>query len=115
MLVAPVNQRLLVGPDGVVVLERVTEELPYSPSIDQLLEDVAERYGAAAGAIIFSGVSEDAVRGCRALAAKGGPVYVQSAESAVVSSMIDAVTEAGVVGFTGSPGELAAKLLEERA
>lgn len=115
VLVAPVNQRLLVGPDGVVVLERVTEELPYSPSIDQLLEDVAERYGAAAGAIIFSGVSEDAVRGCRALAAKGGPVYVQSAESAVVSSMIDAVTEAGVVGFTGSPGELAAKLLEERA
>lgn len=114
VLVVPVNQRLLVGPDGVVVLERLTEEQPYSPSIDQVLEDVAERYGDAAGAIIFSGVSEDAVRGCRALAAKGGHVYVQSAESAVVSSMIDAVTEAGVVGFAGSPKELATKLLEER-
>lgn len=115
VLIVPVNQRLLVGPDGVVVLERLAEEPPYSPSIDQVLEDVAERYGDAAGAIIFSGVSDDAVRGCRALAAKGGRVYVQSAESAVVSSMIDAVTEAGVVGFTGSPKELAAKLLEERA
>lgn len=115
VLIVPVNQRLLVGPDGVVVLERLTEELPYSPSIDQVLEDVAERYGDAAGAIIFSGVSDDAVRGCRALAAKGGRVYVQSAESAVVSSMIDAVTESGVVGFTGSPKELAARLLEERA
>ena len=114
VLIVPVNQRLLVGPDGVVVLERLTEELPYSPSIDQVLEDVAERYGDAAGAIIFSGVSDDAVRGCRALAAKGGRVYAQSADSAVVSSMIDAVTEAGLVGFTGSPKELAARLLEER-
>ena len=94
-----------------VVLERLAEELPYSPSIDRVIEDVAERYGDAAGAIIFSGVSDDAVRGCSALAAKGGRVYTQSPESAVVSTMIDAVTETGVVSFSGSPKELAAKLI----
>ena len=115
VLIVPGSHRLQVGPDGVVLLERVTAELPVSPSIDQVIEDAAERYGDAAGAIIFSGVSEDAVRGCRALAAKGGRVYVQSPESAVVSTMIDAVTETGVVGFTGTPKELAARLIQEGA
>ena len=115
VVIVPLTHRLQVGTDGVVVLERLAEELPYSPSIDRVLEDVAERYGEAAGAIIFSGVSEDAVRGCGVLAAKGGRVYVQSAQTAVVSTMIDAVTETGVVGFSGSPKELAAKLIAESA
>ena len=113
VVIVPGSHRLQVGPDGVVLLERVTEELPYSPSIDQVIEDVGERYGGAAGAIIFSGVSDDAVRGCGVLAAKGGRIYVQSADSAVVSAMIDAVTDSGVVTFTGSPRELAAKLIQE--
>lgn len=111
VVIVPLTHRLQVGTDGVVVLERLAEELPYSPSIDRVIEDVAERYGDAAGAIIFSGVSDDAVRGCSALAAKGGRVYTQSPESAVVSTMIDAVTETGVVSFSGSPKELAAKLI----
>jgi two-component system chemotaxis response regulator CheB/chemosensory pili system protein ChpB (putative protein-glutamate methylesterase) len=115
VVIVPGSHRLQVGADGIVLLERVTEDLPFSPSIDQVIEDAAERYGDAAGAIIFSGVSEDAVRGCGVLAAKGGRIYVQSPESAVVSSMIDAVTETGVVGFTGSPKELAAKLIQEGA
>ncbi|RYD15619.1 MAG: chemotaxis protein CheB [Lysobacteraceae bacterium] len=111
VVIVPLTHRLQVGTDGVVVLERLAEEPPYSPSIDRVIEDVAERYGDGAGAIIFSGVSDDAVRGCSALAAKGGRVYTQSAESAVVSTMIDAVTETGVVSFSGSPKELAAKLI----
>jgi chemosensory pili system protein ChpB (putative protein-glutamate methylesterase) len=109
------SHRLQVGADGIVLLERASEDLPFSPSIDQVIEDAAERYGDAAGAIIFSGVSEDAVRGCGVLAAKGGRIYVQSPESAVVSSMIDAVTETGVVAFTGSPKELATKLIQDGA
>jgi two-component system chemotaxis response regulator CheB/chemosensory pili system protein ChpB (putative protein-glutamate methylesterase) len=113
VVIVPGSHRLQVGVDGVILLERVTEELPYSPSIDQVLEDVAARYGAAAGAIIFSGVSDDAVRGCGVLAAKGGRIYAQDADSAVVSAMIDAVAETGVVGFTGSPKELAAKLIQD--
>lgn len=113
VVIVPGSHRLQVGVDGVILLDRVAEELPYSPSIDQVLEDVAERYGAAAGAIIFSGVSDDAVRGCGVLAAKGGRIYAQDADSAVVSAMIDAVAETGVVGFTGSPKELAAKLIQD--
>ena len=114
VLVVPNSQRLLVDRSGVVVLERVAESGAYNPSIDRVLQDVAERFGAAAGAIIFSGMSDDAAVGCRDLAEKGGSVYVQDPASCVVSTMIDGVRETGVVGFLGSPKELAEKLLAER-
>jgi len=113
VVVVPTTHRLLVDAEGVIVLERNTQETPYSPSIDQVLRDVADRFGAGAGAIVFSGMSTDAVEGSQYLAEKGGRVYVQNPDTCVVSSMVDAVVEAGVVGFVGSPKELAEKLLAE--
>jgi len=59
-------------------------------------------------------MSDDAVAGCRYLVEKGGKVYAQSASSCVVSTMVDGVSEAGLVSFEGTPKELAAKLLAER-
>ena len=114
VLVVPTSQRLLVGEDGVVVLERDQEEHAFSPSIDRVLCDVADRFGAKAGAIIFSGMSDDAAEGCRYLVAKGGRVYAQEPDTCVISTMIDGVCETGVVGFLGSPQALAGKLLDER-
>lgn len=115
VLVVPNDKRLLVDPNGVVVLQEAAEQATYRPSIDRVLEDVAERFGASAGAIVFSGMSDDAADGCRAIAARGGRVYVQSPESCVVSTMIDGVLETGTVQFQGTPEELAQKLNEERA
>jgi two-component system chemotaxis response regulator CheB/chemosensory pili system protein ChpB (putative protein-glutamate methylesterase) len=113
VVVVPTTHRLLVDTEGVVVLERNTEETTYSPSIDQVLRDVADRFGTGAGAIVFSGMSNDAVEGSQYLAEKGGRVYVQNPDTCVVSSMVDAVVDAGIVGFVGSPKELAEKLLAE--
>lgn len=111
--VVPATHRMQVDADGVVVLERDTEKAEYSPSIDRVLRDVADRFGDAAGAIIFSGMSNDAAEGCRYLAAKGGRVYAQEPDTCVVSAMVDGVRETGVVGFVGSPRELAEQLLAE--
>ena len=113
VVVVPTTHRLIVDAEGVIVLERNAEEAPYSPSIDQVLRDVADRFGEGAGAIVFSGMSTDAVEGSQYLAGKGGRVYVQNPDTCVVSSMVDAVVEAGVAGFVGSPKELAEKLLAE--
>jgi len=113
VVIVPTAHRLLIDPEGVVVLERLAEESAYSPSIDQVLRDVADRFGAGAGAIVFSGMSNDAVEGSQYLAQKGGRVYAQNPESCVVSTMVDGVREAGVVGFVGTPKELAEKLLAE--
>jgi two-component system chemotaxis response regulator CheB/chemosensory pili system protein ChpB (putative protein-glutamate methylesterase) len=58
-------------------------------------------------------MSDDAAAGCRYLAGKGGQVYVQEPDSCVVSTMVEGVRDTGVVAFTGTPAELAAKLLAE--
>ncbi len=114
VFVVPNDKRLLVEPNGVVVLQDVAEQSAYRPSIDRVLEDVAARFGASAGAIVFSGMSDDAADGAKAIAARGGNVYVQSPDSCMVSTMIDGVLETGVVQFQGTPEELARKLNEER-
>ena len=115
VVVVPTSHRLLVDNRGVIVLERVTGEAAYRPSIDRVIADVADRFGKNAGAIVFSGMSDDAVAGCRHLAEKGGRVYAQRPDTCVVSTMIESVCEAGIVEFLGSPGELASKLLAEPA
>ena len=92
--VVPATHRLLVDAEGVIVLERDTERTEYSPSIDRVLRDAADRFGEAAGAIIFSGMSDDAIEGCRYLAAKGGRVYVQDPDTCVTSAMVDGVPRA---------------------
>jgi len=115
IVVVPNSHRLLIDGEGIVVLERNTGTNAFSPSIDRVLHDMADKFGANAGAIIFSGMSSDAAEGSRYLAEQGGLVYAQRPDTCVVSSMIDGVCETGVVSFLGSPQELAEKLLEAKA
>jgi len=115
VLLVPTTHRLQIDPEGIVVLERGGSDAAYSPSIDRVLHDMADRYGANAGAIIFSGMTTDAVEGSVYLAGKGGAVYAQHPDTCVVSSMVDGAVEAGVVKFLGSPKELAERLLAETA
>jgi two-component system chemotaxis response regulator CheB/chemosensory pili system protein ChpB (putative protein-glutamate methylesterase) len=115
VVIVPTTHRMQIDPEGIVVLERSTDEGAYSPSIDRVLRDVADRYGANAGAIIFSGMTTDAVEGSKYLAGKGGTIFAQHPDTCVVSSMIDGVVEAGVVKFLGSPKELAEQLLGDSA
>jgi two-component system chemotaxis response regulator CheB/chemosensory pili system protein ChpB (putative protein-glutamate methylesterase) len=107
VVIVPTTHRLQVDADGVVLLERVSSDGSYSPSIDRVLRDAADRYGASASAIVFSGMTNDAIEGAKYLASKGGTVYAQHPDTCVVSSMIDGVVEAGVVKFLGAPKELA--------
>lgn len=113
VVIVPNSHRLQIDPMGVVVLERDAAELAHRPSINRVIEDVASRYGAAGGAIVFSGMSDDAIAGCRVLAEKGGTVHAQSPESCVVSTMVEGVIESGVASFVGTPKELAATLMAE--
>ncbi len=114
IVIVPTTHRLRVDRAGVITLEaQAAGERPNSPSIDQVLEDVADRFGAKAGAIIFSGMAEDAAQGSRYLAGIGGTVYAQDPDTCVISSMVDGVVDTGVVSFVGSPKALAGKLLGE--
>jgi chemosensory pili system protein ChpB (putative protein-glutamate methylesterase) len=115
VLVVPLAERLLLGVDGDVRIVPLDEASPYSPSIDQVLFDIADRFGSRAGAIIFSGMAHDAIEGARHLAEKGGVVWVQDPATCVVSSMIDGAIEAGIVRYQGSPAALAQKFAAEFA
>jgi two-component system chemotaxis response regulator CheB/chemosensory pili system protein ChpB (putative protein-glutamate methylesterase) len=113
VVIVPTTHRLQIDPEGIVVLEKIDEESAYSPSIDRVLRDVADRYGSSAGAIIFSGMTTDAIEGSKYLAAKGGAIYAQHPDSSVVSSMIEGVIDAGIVKFLGAPRELAERVIAD--
>lgn len=107
VVVVPTTHRMLIDADGVVQLAHLPEASPYSPSIDLIVRDIADRFGASATLIIFSGMAHDAIEGAKHLAAKGGQIWVQDPDTCVISSMVDGARDAGVVSFTGSPAELA--------
>ena len=113
VLVVPLAERLLLDEQGQVTIEALPAPSAYSPSIDQVLKDVADRFGSAAGTIIFSGMAHDAIEGAKYLASKGGVVWAQDPATCVVSSMIDGAIEAGIVKFVASPAELATRFVAE--
>jgi chemosensory pili system protein ChpB (putative protein-glutamate methylesterase) len=113
VLIVPTTHRLQVDPEGVVTLAHLREKPQYSPSIDHVLHDVADQFGGKAGAIVFSGMAHDAIEGSEYLKSKGGTVWVQDPDTCVVSSMVDGARAAGVVDFSGSPQQLAAKMIAD--
>ena len=113
VLIVPTTHRLQVDAEGVVTLAHLREKPQYSPSIDQVLRDAADQFGDKAGAIVFSGMAHDAIEGSQYLKSKGGIVWVQDPDTCVVSSMVDGARAAGIVDFTGSPQQLAAKMIAD--
>ena len=110
VLIAPVGERITINPIGNIELEGIREEANYSPSIDMVISDMAERYGSRAGAIIFSGMGDDGKIGCAKLLQQGGQVWLQSSESCVISSMPDNVKRSCDIQFIGNPEQLAKQL-----
>lgn len=111
VIVTPVGEHLLINPIGNVELEALSEVHTYSPSIDLVIRDVADRFGQLAGTIIFSGMGDDGKLGCQHMLAKGGQVWVQTAESCIVSSMPDSVKRVCEPQFIGNPEQLAGQLV----
>lgn len=107
VVVATASERLVLDRQGNARLEPHATRPAYSPSIDTLLRDTADTFGAQASAIIFSGMAGDAIEGAAYLASRGGEVWVQDPKSCVVSSMVDGISARGLAEFTGSPRELA--------
>jgi two-component system chemotaxis response regulator CheB/chemosensory pili system protein ChpB (putative protein-glutamate methylesterase) len=113
IVIVTTKQRLQIDAVGVVTLSPLPERTAYSPSIDLVLRDVADQFGSKAGAIIFSGMAQDAIAGSAYLKARGGVVWTQDPNTCTISTMVDAVTQTGAVTFSGSPQELAAKMIAD--
>lgn len=114
--VMPVDRRLVLAADGRFASGTSYPEGSVNlPCIDEVMAMCVARYGARCGGIVLSGMGDDGARGARAVAAAGGPVWVQDAASCAVASMPAAVRAAGIASREGTPEALAAALTQPAA
>ena len=113
VVIVPTRQRLQIDSEGVITLSPLIERTAYSPSIDQVMRDVADEFGERAGAIVFSGMAQDAIDGSKYLQSRGGTVWAQDPNTCTISTMVDSVRQTGVVAFVASPDQLAAKMIAD--
>jgi chemosensory pili system protein ChpB (putative protein-glutamate methylesterase) len=83
----------------------------YGPSVDQLILNTYSAFPNM-GAILFSGMGNDGAEAVKKLQEFEIPVWAQSSETCASSAMPDACRETGAVQFSGSPQEMAKRLVE---
>jgi chemosensory pili system protein ChpB (putative protein-glutamate methylesterase) len=112
VILTPADKQLSITGDGFLALTQAPPATIYSPSIDNVMTEVARCYGEKAGTIVFSGMGDDGARGCESIAEKGGIVWAQDIASCVVSSMPDQARKTGKVSYSANPEQLAKHLYE---
>lgn len=111
VLITPVENEITLNADGVVEVKDVGWEGPYSPSFDQIMNNLSVIYEDRVHAIIFSGMGNDGAIAGPHMVRRGGTVWAQTAETCECSSMPDALRETGCVSFSGTPQQLALQLV----
>jgi two-component system chemotaxis response regulator CheB/chemosensory pili system protein ChpB (putative protein-glutamate methylesterase) len=114
VLVVPRGQQVRVLRDGRVELTAANEDgNEQAPSIDSSFTMAANVFGRDALAIVFAGHATDAVAGAQAIHDRGGQVWVESSVSDHYSDMVHGVLAERLASFSGSPQELAVRLVED--
>lgn len=76
------------------------------PSVDPMLESLAEAAEGRALGVILSGMGRDGVLGARKLVDAGGAIYAQDADTSAVWGMPGAVARAGLASVIAAPERL---------
>ena len=122
LYLAPGDRHLLVraapgggngGAEGAMVahLSDGAAENFCRPAVDPLLRSLLACCGGRVATAILTGMGQDGLAGCRALAAAGGTVMAQDEASSVVWGMPGAVARAGIAAALAPPEDIAARLL----
>ncbi|MDJ0388605.1 chemotaxis response regulator protein-glutamate methylesterase [Roseomonas sp. E05] len=114
--VAPGDRHLLVenSPSGLVA--RLTTDPPENfcrPAVDPMLRSAAEACEGRVLAVILTGMGQDGMLGCKAVAAAGGTVLAQDESSSVVWGMPGAVAKAKLAEALLPPEQLAERVLAQ--
>jgi two-component system chemotaxis response regulator CheB len=113
LYLAPGDRHLLVeaGPAGLSAqLSGAPAENFCRPAVDPLLRSLVAACGGAVLAAILTGMGQDGLAGCRAVAAAGGQVLAQDEASSVVWGMPGAVARAGLAAALLPPEALAERI-----
>lgn len=109
--VVPVDRQIRFSEAG-VQFENSPWPGPYGPSIDQLLANLLEYYGARCHVIVFSGMGNDGALTIPEMQKAGCRIWTQSPESCAHYSMPQSVIDLGCSAFSGTPAELADALVK---
>jgi chemosensory pili system protein ChpB (putative protein-glutamate methylesterase) len=112
VLMAPVDKEMILNEQGNIIFKNTPWPGPYGPSIDQTMLNIAQHYGSRCNVILFSGMGNDGAIAAPILKKQGCKIWVQQSESCANSSMPDSVAETGASSFSGTPAQLATRLVE---
>jgi two-component system chemotaxis response regulator CheB len=115
VLIAAGNHHMRVRRNGVdahVLLDQREPVWGHRPSVDVLMQSVAEQYGADAIGVIMTGMGKDGAAGIRELHEKGGFILAQDRESSVIFGMNGEVVRSGEADEVVSLAGIADRLLE---
>lgn len=112
ILVVPSGQQLLLIRDGSIDLMPSGLNASHGPSIDASFGMAANVFGRDALAIVFAGRGDDALAGARAIRDRGGEVWVESSTLGQGADMVSRIVAERLVSFSGTPHQLAARLIE---
>ncbi|MBI5364086.1 MAG: chemotaxis response regulator protein-glutamate methylesterase [Planctomycetes bacterium] len=119
--VAPGNWHLVLERKGLAVLTATNQDAPENscrPAVDVLFRSVARAYGGEVVAAVLTGMGQDGLRGCRALAEQGAQILAQDEATSVVWGMPGYVAQSGladrVLPVTEIGAEIARRVREGR-
>jgi len=114
-LIAPGRGHMKVsrprGIETVVNISEAREEFIYRPSVDYLMQSIAEFFPGRALGVILTGMGNDGAKGLAALKQSGGRIFAQNEESCVVYGMPRAVVDAGIADKVLSIEEMAGEII----
>ncbi|GLQ46972.1 hypothetical protein GCM10007862_20230 [Dyella lipolytica] len=114
IVLVPRGQQVRILRDGRVELVAANEDAnEQAPSIDSSFTMAANVFGRDALAIVFAGKATDAVAGAQAIHDRGGQVWVESSSGDHFADMVHGVLAERLASFSGSPQELAVRLVED--
>ncbi|MVW74429.1 chemotaxis protein CheB [Pseudomonas xionganensis] len=115
VVVAPINHELGFDEQGAMQIAQRGWPEPYSPSIDQMMLNLAQHFAGLSGVIAFSGMGSDGSAAAAYVRRQGGLIWTQRADSCACPSMPDSLREGGYSTFSGDPRELATALVNHLA
>ena len=117
VLVAPGRAHMrcvAIGGEAAIRLSTAPAASGCLPSVDPMLEAVAEVYGPRALGVVLSGMGRDGAHGAKALSSAGGSIIVQDRASSVVWGMPGAVVAGGVANAILPPDEIGQLIARRR-
>jgi two-component system chemotaxis response regulator CheB len=114
LYLAPGDRHLLAREAAGGLVAQLSDGPPENfcrPAMDPTLRSLVAACGGRVVVAVLTGMGQDGLEGCRAVARAGGTVLAQDEASSVVWGMPGAVARAGLAALLAPPEEIAARLL----